>query len=131
VPNLDGCKRSVDLSPSLYHYYCHVRLMRLSHGSMDSTLLRVVFILLIRIPSFCSFVVLPYSVRSLTLPSPSDSSAAVDDESVPVDLKYLEFTDHQYQIDGDPVLLLHGLLGQKRNWSSLGTTLAVQLQRKR
>ncbi|GFH56274.1 abhydrolase domain-containing protein 11 [Chaetoceros tenuissimus] len=49
-----------------------------------------------------------------------------------VDLKYIEFTTDETVGNGrDPVILLHGLLGQKRNFASLGTSLALQLEHKR
>ena len=46
-----------------------------------------------------------------------------------VDLKTLEFNNEQG--DAPPVLLLHGLLGSKRNFSTIGASLAAQLTRKR
>lgn len=50
-----------------------------------------------------------------------------------VDLCWAEFSEggetHTYR--APPVLLLHGLLGSKRNFASLGTSLAAQLQQKR
>ena len=49
-----------------------------------------------------------------------------------VDLKYIDFSDPKISIEGatskPPVILLHGLLGQKRNFASLGTSLASQLE---
>lgn len=49
-----------------------------------------------------------------------------------VDLKYIDFSDPNISIQGatskPPVILLHGLLGQKRNFASLGTSLASQLE---
>ena len=42
----------------------------------------------------------------------------------------MEFTDNIIS-EKEPVILLHGLLGQKRNFASLGTSLASQLQNKR
>jgi len=58
----------------------------------------------------------------------------VDSDSLShVDLKYIEFTDSSIgdENDNDPVILLHGLLGQKRNFASLGNSLALQLETKR
>lgn len=56
----------------------------------------------------------------------------VDTDSLSfVDLKYLEFTDSSIGSEHDPVILLHGLLGQKRNFASLGNSLALQLNKKR
>lgn len=56
----------------------------------------------------------------------------VDSDSLShVDLKYLEFTDTSIDDENDPVILLHGLLGQKRNFASLGNSLALQLETKR
>jgi len=48
-----------------------------------------------------------------------------------VNLKYLEFTDSSIEEENDAVILLHGLLGQKRNFASLGNSLALQLETKR
>ena len=43
----------------------------------------------------------------------------------------MEFTDETVGNERDPVILLHGLLGQKRNFASIGTSLAMQLEHKR
>eukprot|EP00814_Leptocylindrus_danicus_P004475 CAMPEP_0116019342 /NCGR_PEP_ID=MMETSP0321-20121206/9184_1 /TAXON_ID=163516 /ORGANISM="Leptocylindrus danicus var. danicus, Strain B650" /LENGTH=284 /DNA_ID=CAMNT_0003489903 /DNA_START=116 /DNA_END=971 /DNA_ORIENTATION=+ len=52
--------------------------------------------------------------------------------SVPVQLKYTEYKDKDHEDDSHtPVILLHGLLGSKRNFASLGTSLTRQLQKKR
>jgi len=55
------------------------------------------------------------------------------DVDVPVDLKYMEFAidGHINDDDHEPVFLLHGLLGQKRNFATFGTALTSQLQKKR
>jgi esterase len=56
-----------------------------------------------------------------------------------VDLNYIEFSDPMISTTSEaspspaasskpPVILLHGLLGQKRNFASLGTSLASQLE---
>uniref|UniRef100_A0A7S3Q5A3 AB hydrolase-1 domain-containing protein n=1 Tax=Chaetoceros debilis TaxID=122233 RepID=A0A7S3Q5A3_9STRA len=49
-----------------------------------------------------------------------------------VELKYVEFSRRKNSgggvSKGDPVVLLHGLLGQKRNFASLGSNLASQLK---
>lgn len=47
-----------------------------------------------------------------------------------VDLKTTEFSNEQ-QHQEVPVLLLHGLLGNKRNFATIGASLASQLERKR
>jgi Predicted hydrolases or acyltransferases (alpha/beta hydrolase superfamily) len=60
------------------------------------------------------------------------SSRVLAGTSTHVDLKHIEFTVDD--VDGmvhDPVILLHGLLGQKRNFSSMGNSLASQLKNKR
>jgi len=52
----------------------------------------------------------------------------------PVDLKYIEFPmdeDTSIEEQHEPVILLHGLLGQKRNFSTFGDSLATLLQKKR
>ena len=52
-----------------------------------------------------------------------------------VELQYTEFSINdssgEFDEEHDPVLLLHGLLGQKRNFASLGKSLSMQLQKKR
>jgi len=54
---------------------------------------------------------------------------------VPVDLKYMEFPcDDHTESDVEqhvPVFLLHGLLGQKRNFATFGSALASQLDKRR
>ena len=56
----------------------------------------------------------------------------IDTDSIShVDLTYMEFTDETVGNERDPVILLHGLLGQKRNFASIGTSLAMQLEHKR
>jgi len=52
----------------------------------------------------------------------------------PVELQVAEYSSSALLHDGEhapPVLLLHGLLGSKRNFASLGTSLAQQLVKKR
>lgn len=51
-----------------------------------------------------------------------------------VNLHYTEFsipTPFSIELTEPPVLFLHGLLGSKRNFASLGTSLASQLDNKR
>jgi len=57
----------------------------------------------------------------------------VVDLGTPVDLKYIEFNcdDSSQGEENEPVILLHGLLGQKRNFSSLASALSSQLKNKR
>ena len=47
-----------------------------------------------------------------------------------MDLKSMTFADNITN-DNEPVILLHGLLGQKRNFASLGNSLMAQLKKKR
>ena len=62
-------------------------------------------------------------------------SCALSVTATSVKLKYMEFGS--YEEDGEelneytPVFLLHGLLGQKRNFASLGNDLSKILQKKR
>jgi hypothetical protein len=44
-----------------------------------------------------------------------------------VDLKIQEFSKHTDTSTAPPVLLLNGLLGSKRNFSTIGASLAAQL----
>lgn len=58
----------------------------------------------------------------------------IDTDSIShVDLKYMEFTslDESVENQREPVILLHGLLGQKRNFATIGSSLALQLEHKR
>jgi pimeloyl-ACP methyl ester carboxylesterase len=59
------------------------------------------------------------------------SSRVLAGTSTHVDLKHIEFTNDADGLIHDPVILLHGLLGQKRNFSSMGNSLASQLKSKR
>jgi len=60
------------------------------------------------------------------------SSHVLASTATHVDLKHIEFTDGTDDLlHHDPVILLHGLLGQKRNFSSMGNSLASQLKNKR
>lgn len=70
----------------------------------------------------------------------SSVAAVVDIAEAPVDLRYMEFSldhngndvaNHEEQDEHEPVFLLHGLLGQKRNFATFGAALASQLQKKR
>uniref|UniRef100_A0A7S2L2V5 AB hydrolase-1 domain-containing protein n=1 Tax=Leptocylindrus danicus TaxID=163516 RepID=A0A7S2L2V5_9STRA len=62
----------------------------------------------------------------------STTSSVMKTGSVPVQLKYTEYKDKDHEDDSHtPVILLHGLLGSKRNFASLGTSLTRQLQKKR
>jgi pimeloyl-ACP methyl ester carboxylesterase len=49
---------------------------------------------------------------------------------VAVDLKYMDFSSVDVATY-TPVILLHGLLGSKRNFSTVAQSLAVQLEKKR
>jgi len=59
------------------------------------------------------------------------------DSTVAVPLKYIEFGgaggggDDDDSVQNTPVILMHGLLGSKRNFSSIGTALSRQLKKKR
>ena len=52
-----------------------------------------------------------------------------------IELKYTEFSGSDAagndNYDGDPAIILHGLLGSKRNFASLGSSLAAQLSKRR
>lgn len=91
---------------------------------------------------------LPSSFTHWKSPRPSnlassvtETTTVVDASEIPVDLKYTEFSlEHGGGGDGDdvvgpeghePVILLHGLLGQKRNFATFGSSLAAQLEKKR
>jgi hypothetical protein len=71
---------------------------------------------------------------SLESPQPSASSSSRKGrEGSPVELAHVEFSA---SVDGAgasaaPVLLLHGLLGNKRNFATIATSLSRQLDRKR
>jgi esterase len=57
-----------------------------------------------------------------------------EQEHVPVQLQLADYSCDSSsfaETDAPPVLLLHGLLGSKRNFASLGTALAQQLVKKR
>lgn len=73
--------------------------------------------------------------RSLSLSSMYSTSV---DSTVAVPLKYIEFggaggggDDDDDSVQNTPVILMHGLLGSKRNFSSIGTALSRQLKKKR
>lgn len=75
-----------------------------------------------------------YNRKSSLLSSTLSSAVvAVDATEVPVDLKYMEFTSYHNDSDleHEPVFLLHGLLGQKRNFATFGNALASQLEKRR
>jgi pimeloyl-ACP methyl ester carboxylesterase len=59
----------------------------------------------------------------VSTPTPTSSSSSV----------HLQRVDYSPHLDSaePPVLLLHGLLGSKRNFASLGSSLASQLDKKR
>ena len=62
----------------------------------------------------------------------SQMYATEADLGKPVKLQYLEFSNEtEEEYDDDPVFILHGLLGQKRNFSSIGSTLVNQLKKRR
>jgi pimeloyl-ACP methyl ester carboxylesterase len=72
------------------------------------------------------------------LESPQPSASSSSSASAPVELAHMEFGSG-HDVDGTndassappPVLLLHGLLGNKRNFATIGTSLSRQLDRKR
>lgn len=58
--------------------------------------------------------------------------SSVDIDTEPVTLKYIEFGEGGSDTDeNEPVFILHGLLGQKRNFASIATSLTKQLKKKR
>lgn len=59
----------------------------------------------------------------------TNSATRIDMDLDAVDLQSMTFMEETSE--HDPVILLHGLLGQKRNFASLGNALAKQLQKKR
>jgi pimeloyl-ACP methyl ester carboxylesterase len=69
----------------------------------------------------------------------SSSSDNSNNNDTPVALKHLEFTvdadqgavDSRHTHAHPPVIILHGLLGSKRNFATLGTSLAQQLRKPR
>lgn len=88
------------------------------------------------IPNQCSTITqttVPLLLHSTTATSkyPKDD---LTEQQQAVDLKYIDFSDPKVSpVEGSstekpPVILLHGLLGQKRNFLSLGTSLASQLE---
>ena len=63
-----------------------------------------------------------------------DVSSSDEDMSTftPIELEYVEYTHasvHLEQMHDAPVILLHGLLGSKRNFSTVGSSLSRQLSR--
>jgi len=48
-----------------------------------------------------------------------------------VDLRFSDFAKDHHDTTAPPVLLLHGLLGSKRNFATIGNSLASQLEHKR
>jgi alpha/beta hydrolase fold len=75
------------------------------------------------------------SLESPQQPSASSSSSFTSGAATaPVELAHVEFGgDGAMEASGPapPVLLLHGLLGNKRNFATIATSLARQLDRKR
>ena len=73
-------------------------------------------------------------MKRRSLSSSSIYSTSVD-SNVAVPLKYTEFGgaggDDDDSVQNTPVILMHGLLGSKRNFSSIGTALSRQLKKKR
>ena len=68
----------------------------------------------------------------LSTTSANENSMVTTSSVIPVQLKYTEYKDKDTESDNHtPVILLHGLLGSKRNFASLGTSLTRQLQKKR
>ena len=85
-----------------------------------------------------------YSTSSLSLSSSSttmlqSATASTSASSTsPVSLRFIEFPSPSQdsplstsEQQDPPVILLHGLLGSKRNFVSLGTLLVKQLRKKR
>jgi hypothetical protein len=78
------------------------------------------------------------SATSTSLESPHPSAPSRSSANAAVELAHVEFGNGQ-NVDGatespsatPPVLLLHGLLGNKRNFATIGTSLSRQLDRKR
>ena len=71
----------------------------------------------------------PTRINSKLFASSNDDS--ISSASV---LEYVEYTyssTEPNQTDGSPVILLHGLLGSKRNFSSIGSALSRQLVKKK
>jgi pimeloyl-ACP methyl ester carboxylesterase len=62
--------------------------------------------------------------------SPS-SNATKPDEPSSISLEWVEYYGPQNSRHSTPVLFLHGLLGSKRNFESLGKMLGTQLEEKR
>jgi pimeloyl-ACP methyl ester carboxylesterase len=48
-----------------------------------------------------------------------------------VALKHTEFCSQTAHHRGKPVILLHGLLGNKRNFATIGSALSQRLEKKR
>lgn len=73
-----------------------------------------------------------WEANSRTIQSLYATSSSPATQIDTVDLEFTEFSNHHQQhYDAPPVLLMHGLLGQKRNFASIATALSAQLERKR
>jgi len=63
--------------------------------------------------------------------SPSSNASKPDQPSSELSLEWVEYYGPQNSRHSTPVLFLHGLLGSKRNFESLGKMLGTQLEEKR
>jgi pimeloyl-ACP methyl ester carboxylesterase len=83
----------------------------------------------------------PFGRRNSLYSSASIESQTTSTNSKAVELKWCDFSSPSDDDDNDsssnkddlhtPVILLHGLLGSKRNFASIATSLSSQLERKR
>jgi predicted alpha/beta-fold hydrolase len=80
------------------------------------------------------------SIKSVVRTSLRSTFATTMSQQQSVELKHTEFSSTSStstssgpadDTDAPPVLLLHGLLGNKRNFSTIGRSLSHQLERKR
>lgn len=60
-----------------------------------------------------------------------DSQSLMPEQNVKISLEWVEYYGPQNSRHSTPVLFLHGLLGSKRNFESLGKMLGTQLEEKR
>lgn len=80
------------------------------------------------IGSISSSSLVPSTRRQMV--SMMGSEMAVDSTVVPLTHATYDVPEGR-KVDGEPVVLLHGLLGNKRNFHTLGTRLAAQLKKSR
>lgn len=81
------------------------------------------------------------AISSIEGSSPSSSNSVLVSALPSVSLKHIEFSTHQQQqpetttkkstTSKSPVIFLHGLLGNKRNFATIGRSLNIQLQHQR